>query len=78
MTGPRNGDTGPWNVYVTKNRATDVPLSVFVNTQENCQGIDEEEMERHFPLREERRFIFRKEHFTPPFVKVSRKRRLDE
>ncbi|KAH7708939.1 hypothetical protein AAVH_23785, partial [Aphelenchoides avenae] len=31
------GDDGSWNVYSTKNRATGVPLSVFVNTKDNIR-----------------------------------------
>lgn len=58
------------NVYVTKNEATDVPLSIFVDTEENCQGDDDE-------LPVERRFIFRKELYVhEPAKSRPRKRHL--
>lgn len=62
---------GLWHVYVTKNTETDVSLSVFVDTEENCQEDDED-----VPI--ERRFIFRKELYVhEPFnMPRSRKRRL--
>ncbi|KAH7724133.1 hypothetical protein AAVH_08393 [Aphelenchoides avenae] len=59
---------GFWNVYVTKNMATDVPLSVYVNMEENRQEDDED-------LPVERHLIFRKELCIHEPAKTSRPRK---
>lgn len=54
---------GLYNVYGTKNTATDVPLSVVVDTKESCLREHETEM---------RHFVFRKKVYRPKLAKTSR------
>lgn len=55
------------NVYGTKNKATGMPLSVIVDTKENCLHVHETQGLR--------RFIFRKDVSCHEFAKTSRSRK---